>query len=168
MADSQQAIAVLKTLGKAYPHQSITRQTAELYIDFLADIPGDLLWRVAEHHIASSRFFPSIAELRTLATRLAGTSQFNSLATPAASPDALAYQVQALEDTFNEDRTLDPQAWQALADQFERTDRPHRALHTRQKLAALQSILEQESKLPSPALSRSPERSHAPRNAGAK
>jgi hypothetical protein len=62
----------------------------------------------------------------------------------------LAYRVQALEDAFYEDRALDPQAWLALADEFEQAERPHRALHTRQKLAAFQSIIEQESKSPCP------------------
>jgi len=154
MSDSHQIIAVLEAFGKAYPRQTISKQTAELYVQFLAEIPIGLLWQVAERHIATSSYFPRIAELRTLATRLAGTSKFSSPA-PTASPDTLAYQVQALEDALYEDQTLDPQAWLALADQFERADRPHRALHTRQKLAAFQSILEKESELaslPSPEI----------------
>jgi len=151
MADSQQIIAVLEALGNAYPRQPISKQTAELYMRFLTDIPGDLLWQVAEHYITTSSYFPRIAELRTLATRLAGTSKFNSLAAPTSSPDTLAYQAQALEDEFYQDRILDPEAWLALAEEFDRLDRPYRADYTRRKLTALQSILEQEAKRLSPS-----------------
>jgi hypothetical protein len=148
MADSQQILAVLREFWQAYLSQHISKQTAELYVRYLADIPNDLLWQAADHHIATSNYFPRIAELRLLAARLAGTPKFNSLGA-ASSPDTLAYQAQALEDKFYQDRILDPEAWLALADEFDRTDRPYRADYTRRKLTALQSILEQESKLTS-------------------
>ena len=143
MANSNQIISVLEAFGKAYPHQNLSKPTAELYIRFLTDIPSDLLWEAAERHIATSSYFPRIAELRLLVARQAGTHQFNSLAVHSL-PDTLAYQTQALEDAFYQDRILDPAAWLNLVDLFNRLDRPHRAEQTRHKLAALQAILEQE------------------------
>jgi hypothetical protein len=50
-----------------------------------------------------------------------------------------------LEDDFYFERELDPHTWLDLAEAFERADRPHRAEHTRKKLAALQAVLEREA-----------------------
>jgi hypothetical protein len=144
MVDSSNILAVLEALGKAYPRQVLPKQSAEVYIRFLEDIPIDLLWQVAERHIATSTYFPRIAELRTLAAQLGNTKSYYSLENPAASADNLAYQAQLLEDDFYRDRILEPAAWMALAEQFERANRPHRAEYTRRKLAGLLDILEQE------------------------
>lgn len=144
MAEANYIIAVLDALGKAYPRQVHPKQSAALYVQFLEDIPEDLLWQAARRHISTSSFFPSIAELRSLAARLANTHRLESLENNATSPDNLAYQAQLLEDDFYRDRILEPAAWLALADQFERLNRPHRAEATRRKLAGLLDILEQE------------------------
>lgn len=144
MAEASNIIAVLEALGKAYPRQTLSRQSVELYVQFLADIPQDLLWKVAGRHISTSSFFPSIAELRNLAAQLANTHRLDSQENTIATPDDLAYQAQLLEDDFYRDRILDPAAWLALAEQFECANRPHRAEATRRKLAGLQAILEQE------------------------
>jgi len=149
VSDSEAILQVLVTLGQAYPNQGISREGLDIYVHMLADIPVDLLWRAAERHMAESQYFPRIAELRSQAARLAGTDRFASLS-PTAAPDLLAIRAQDLEDDFYEDRTLDAQAWLDLADEFERADRPHRALHTRKKLAAFQAILQKESDIPSP------------------
>ena len=136
---------MLFTMGQAYPNQGVSRETVEIYVRMLEDIPADLLWQAAESHLANSNYFPRIAELRSQAARLAGTDRFASVS-PAAAPDLLAVRAQDLEDDFYADRTLDVQAWLDLAEEFDKADRPHRALHTRKKLAAFQSILEREVK----------------------
>ncbi len=46
----------------------------------------------------------------------------------------------ALEDAFFHEHHLDPTEWHALAEKFERADRPHRAAYTFEKLARLQSV----------------------------
>jgi hypothetical protein len=152
ISDSEAILRVLVILGRAYPNQGISRDGLDIYVQMLADIPVDLLWRAAERHMAESQYFPRISELRSQAARLAGTDRFASLS-PTAKPDLLAARAQDLEDDFFEDRTLDERAWLALAEEFERADRPHRALHTRKKLAAFQVILEQEAKDESPVIS---------------
>jgi hypothetical protein len=152
MASGGEILAVLETLSRAYPHQAISRPTAELYARLLADIPAGLLQQAAEAQIGSSSFYPRIAELRAIAARLAGTKRFDSLppagfdyTTLHSTIDELAYQAQALEDVFYQGRSLDPEAWLVLADQFDQADQPHRAEYTRRKLAGLQAVLEQEA-----------------------
>lgn len=146
MTDSREVVKVLKALTQAFPQQKVSRDTLEIYLRMLEDIPIDLLWRAAERHMAEAQYFPRIAELRGMAARLAGTDRFASLppASPPA-PDGLAQRALELEDDFYFERELDPQAWLDLADAFERADRPHRAEYTRKKLAALQAVLEGEA-----------------------
>ena len=63
-------------LGTAYPtyakEQSteMMAQTLRLYQRLLADIPGEMLEAAALQHVASSRFFPTIAELREIAVAI--------------------------------------------------------------------------------------------------
>ena len=146
IAGSQEVVKVLLALTQAFPHREVSRDTLEIYVRMLEDIPIDLLWRAAERHMAEAQYFPRIAELRGMAARLAGTDRFASLppASPPA-PDGLAQRLLELEDDFYFERELDPHAWLDLAEAFERADRPHRAEHTRKKLAALQAVLEREA-----------------------
>jgi hypothetical protein len=156
MATTEEVLAVLEVCGRAYPNYPMAKATAEIYVRSLSDIPGGLLRQAAERHIDESIFFPRIAELRGMAARLAGTPRFNSLArepnqdlgvlrqTPRSETDELAYQAQALEEAFTEERRLDPAGWLALAEAFELAGRSHRAEYTRGKLAGLQAVLEQE------------------------
>ena len=168
MANTDDIVAALETLARAYPNQAITRATAEIYLRWLADIPGGLLRQAVERHIGESNYFPRIAQLRGIAARLAGTPRFDCLApgrfetTPlrpgggddghyrsqgngSAGGDELAIQAQVLEDAFYQERRLDAQAWRALAEAFERAGRPQRGERTCRKLAGLQAVLEQEA-----------------------
>ena len=128
-----QVLSVLKLLAEYYNHEP-TETQASIYLDALSDLDPVPLQESARRWIRRSPFFPKVSDLLQIARQI-----------PSPAPDTLAYRVQALEDAFYADRTLDPQAWLALADEFEHADRPHRALHTRQKLAAFQDIIEQES-----------------------
>ena len=103
---------MLFATGQAYPNQGVSRETLDIYVRMLEDIPADLLWQAAERHMAQSNYFPRIAELHSQAARLAGTDSFHSLPPPPApTPDELAMRAQELEDEFSCDRTLPPQAW---------------------------------------------------------
>jgi hypothetical protein len=149
MATMDEILAVLEMCGRAFPNQSISKATAEVYLHSLADIPGGLLRQAAECHVGESVYFPRIAQLRATAVRLAGTPRFDSLPRvpnqdPRSETDELAYQAQALEEAFTEERRLDPADWLRLAEAFELAGRPHRAGYTRCKLAGLRAVLEQE------------------------
>jgi hypothetical protein len=129
-----QVLAVLSLLAEYYNHEPSEAQ-ANIYLDALSDLDPSVLDDSARLWIHRSPFFPKVSELLEIARSV-----------PAPTPDYLANQAQMLEDDFYYDRTLDPQAWLDLAEEFEKADRPHRALHTRQKLAAFLAILEQESR----------------------
>jgi len=73
---------VLFVTGQAYPNQGVSRETLDIYVRMLEDIPADLLWQAAERHMAQSNYFPRIAELHSQAARLAGTDSFDSLPPP--------------------------------------------------------------------------------------
>lgn len=130
---------VLKTLADAYPDKRIERETLQVYLRHLEDIPPELLQQAVEAHIKESIWFPKVAELRQMAAKIAGVRNFETLAPPAV--DALAERAQALEDGFYATRRLDAPAWERLAAAFEHAGRPHRAEHARAKLRRLQAVL---------------------------
>lgn len=128
-----QVLSVLSMLAEYYGKEPSEAQ-ASLYLDALSDLDHPILQESARQWIRRSPFFPKISDLLEIARDI-----------PAVVPDYLANRAQMLEDDFYYDRTLDPQAWQELAEAFERADRPHRAQHTRKKYAAFVAIIEQES-----------------------
>jgi hypothetical protein len=82
--------------------------------------------------------FGLVPALRTLAARLAGTSQFESL--PARPVDRLLLEAQALEDAFYHQGLLDPAEWRALSEKFERCGRHFRAEYMLEKLGRLEGM----------------------------
>ena len=68
MASDEIIVRVLGRLGDAYPRYEIREGMAETYAVLLGDLPDEILMAATIHHIASSKWFPSIAELRTAAT----------------------------------------------------------------------------------------------------
>lgn len=70
MATDKEAMKVWMVLVVAYPThgrevgEAVMQQTAKLYARLLADLPVPLLMAAAEQHIASSKWFPTVAELR--------------------------------------------------------------------------------------------------------
>jgi hypothetical protein len=129
---------ILKTLLDAYPEKRMERETLEVYIRHLEDIPPDLLRRAVEAHIKNSQWFPRVSELRQAAGRIANTRNFDTLSPPGV--DALAEQAQSLEDRFYTAGELNEHAWERLAQAFETARRPHRAEYAREKLRRLQSV----------------------------
>ena len=132
----------LERLTYAYPSQKLERQTLEVYLEKLADIPGYLLERAVDKHIKSSKWFPRVAELRDTATDLAHTQDFSSL--PSETVDGLRAEALNLEDSFYRDLYLDEAAWRKLASAFELAGRGHAAGHIRHKLHVFKHLLEME------------------------
>ncbi|MBT8453904.1 MAG: hypothetical protein KJO40_18225 [Deltaproteobacteria bacterium] len=58
--------AVLAALKAAYPRQPISDTTLKVYERLLADLEGTTVVEAMRNHIKTSRFFPSVAEIRTL------------------------------------------------------------------------------------------------------
>jgi hypothetical protein len=67
MATEIETLRVIKILGDVYPSFQLSSSAIEMYVQLLADIPGSVLEQSALDHISRSRFFPTIAELRSAA-----------------------------------------------------------------------------------------------------
>jgi hypothetical protein len=73
--------AVWAVLLRAYPYFEKERnkrdlaETFEVYASVLSDIPAELLRAAALQHIASSKFFPAVSELRDVALSLSRTAE---------------------------------------------------------------------------------------------
>ena len=138
MANRDQILNVMTALSNAYPDKRYEKNTLEIYLEHLADIPAQLLEQAARRHIQNSNWFPRIAQLREQAARLAGTHDFTSLAPN--HEDSLALQAAALEREFYLRGKMDLTSWEKLERGFKRAGRSHRAQHTRAKLQRLQRI----------------------------
>jgi hypothetical protein len=116
MSTPQEIIPILEQLSLAYPEKRLEAKTLQVYLEHLDDIPPYLLEAAVRAHIQASAWFPRVAELRALAARLAGTSQFDTL--PERPLDRLLLEAQALEDAFYHQGQLDPTEWHRLAEMF--------------------------------------------------
>lgn len=56
--------AILKQLFAAYPNAQATKETIAVYMRLLADIPPEALQVAVDQAIATSKFLPTVAELR--------------------------------------------------------------------------------------------------------
>lgn len=67
MRETMQSLALLKAL---YPHTPVAPETIQAYAQLLGDIePSHLKAAVVEFAATGGKFFPTVAELRELATR---------------------------------------------------------------------------------------------------
>ena len=98
MANRDQILDVMTNLCSAFPEKRCPKETLELYIEHLGDIPNKLLEQAARQQIQTSNWFPRIAQLRETAARLAGTHDFSSLAPN--HKDGLVLKAAALECEF--------------------------------------------------------------------
>ena len=64
-------LMVLEQLFSCYPNTEVTPQTVAMYVRLLQDIPPDELQTVVDQAVATSRFLPTIAELRDMRHSLA-------------------------------------------------------------------------------------------------
>jgi len=67
MATRETIGKILVILTAAYPRQAIPPDTARAYADLLADIDDQVLVAAAQHHAATNKWFPAVAELREAA-----------------------------------------------------------------------------------------------------
>jgi len=65
-------VKAVARLVAAYRQDGITDETVNVFVDRLSDIAPDLLRATVHQVLERSKFFPSIAELRETAARLAG------------------------------------------------------------------------------------------------
>lgn len=65
MATSDDFDAMMAILSAAYPNYTPPGETLALYEEELSDMPGAELIEAARRHYRQSKFFPTIAELRT-------------------------------------------------------------------------------------------------------
>lgn len=142
MADPQQVLAVLETLSHAYRERRLEKDTVELYMRLLSDIPIYYLQRAAEEHINTCSFFPRIAELRRLAAKIAGVSEPGNL--PEYPIDYLAIEASQLEWDFYHEGILDLETWERLIMRFVRTGRYFRAERTRERLEYIKAMMREE------------------------
>jgi len=61
---------MMAVLAAAYPNMTIRRETIEVYVADLSDLPDDVLDAACSYCRANLKFFPTIAELREAAARL--------------------------------------------------------------------------------------------------
>lgn len=66
-----EAAKLVAILANAYPAARVTEETSELYEAMLADLDFGAVQRAAARHIATSKWFPTVAELRAAAVEVA-------------------------------------------------------------------------------------------------
>lgn len=77
MATSKEVISMIAIMSLAYPRYELKPGTADVYAKILADIPSEVLESAMKEIMATSTFFPSIAEWRSKAIDLMlGTRNF--------------------------------------------------------------------------------------------
>jgi hypothetical protein len=67
MATFKMIMRTLSVLAAAYPTFDLKPETIKVYVRLLEDLPDSLIEQAAIAHIASSTFFPTVAELRKAA-----------------------------------------------------------------------------------------------------
>jgi hypothetical protein len=67
--DRTEVASVLAVLAAAFPHVNVTKETAAVYAEMLADVGYEEGKRAAKMAIATSDYFPSVATLRRFARR---------------------------------------------------------------------------------------------------
>ena len=65
--NDQEALKLIKLLCAAYPRQELRKDTIKVYAGFLEDLDYKLAEGVVSYWIKTSKWFPSIAELRLAA-----------------------------------------------------------------------------------------------------
>lgn len=66
-----EAAKLVAVLANAYPSARVTEETSEIYEAMLGDLDFASVQRAAARHIATNKWFPTIAELRAAAVEMA-------------------------------------------------------------------------------------------------
>jgi len=70
MASTDTVTRALAILAVAYPRFEMAKETPRVYAELLQDIPDEVLVAAVKQHAASSKWFPSVAELRQAAMEI--------------------------------------------------------------------------------------------------
>lgn len=97
-SDAAEQVALLKA---AFPRTELSRETLAIYATKLADIDGQLLAAAVNRLIEDVKFFPTIAEIRKMAARLAGL-----LPPPAAEALAIVRRADRREKVYRRDGSV--------------------------------------------------------------
>lgn len=62
--DKQEAVTLLKQITSLYPNVKLTKDAGEIWIDCLADVSYDRAKRNLLEHAKTSKFPPTIADIR--------------------------------------------------------------------------------------------------------
>jgi hypothetical protein len=141
MASPEEILTILETLVQAYPGQKYSRDTFQIYIRHLANMQPELLRRAVNNLINNSTWFPRVSEIRAEARQISGPIDVTDWEPYPYRP--LMSIFYELEHDFFHHRILDPDAWLALAEEFDRRDRIYGAAATR-RLTLFQQILAEE------------------------
>ena len=136
MANQDEVLNAIRLVTEYYQAQPNETQV-RLWIRLLEPYPAEIIESAVLAHIEKSKWQPKVSEIRDLCAELMPKAHSYQV-------DSMAGELIELENAFYDDRQLDLAAWEGLAQSFERCGRQERAANTRQRLANLQSILEQE------------------------
>lgn len=67
---NEQIVKIMGVLHAAFPLYAMQKQTIQIYCDALQDLELEYLEEAARIHIATEKFFPTIAELRAASVRI--------------------------------------------------------------------------------------------------
>ena len=67
MATRETIDRCLVVLVTSYPRQQVAPETATVYTQLLSDLPDDLLESAVQQHCTTSKWFPTVAEIRQAA-----------------------------------------------------------------------------------------------------
>ncbi len=70
MATEEEIVKVMKFLSAAYPQRELSAETIAVYVASLADVDGELLWLAAQQAVRELKYFPTVAELLEIASRI--------------------------------------------------------------------------------------------------
>jgi len=75
MAGRETISRMMVVLSAAYPRHEVTADTGRVYAELLHDIPDDVLLAAAKQNATTSKWFPSVAELREAAGNIVALSR---------------------------------------------------------------------------------------------
>jgi len=114
MATRDEVSVMLEALMARYPQHQPSRGAPLHYARFLEDIPALLLAGAAREHMDKRGWFPSIAELRLEAAKLAGTLIFDPRQSRELTERQLFGIQLKLRGEFSRGVGLDEEAWELL------------------------------------------------------
>jgi hypothetical protein len=142
MATKPEVLKVVQLLVDAFGVDTDrAKQYSNAYPDLLKDIPAPTLIKAAQEWITSQKWFPKVAELRTIARRIEqmGCSAIEEHNRQQSIQDYqfLNMKRQELENRYYQNGELDEDEWFGLIEQYESANRFDGAASIRERLSAI-------------------------------